>query len=237
MTNELAKPGANITLLAQRPAEMEAAQNNLIQWAAGKIEATQIELAEAEKNYEIARKNKWRSSPFARIVSTAKRKIGFYEKVRQALEAGYYIVPPFPVDLFAIRTDKTYPDRKSSTRQYEDRSQNAKRLPQGKGCYVSPVPEVWGTEFEDTDSDGKQIVKTDWRATTFQDVGFPFSLVKPAVLERVGKVMKEKLFDQLGALPAFAKADPVVVGQILHWHPSRPPVTFFVSWWLDTADL
>lgn len=237
MTTEIANPGANITLLARHPSEMEAAQNNLVQWAAGKIEAVKTELAEAEENYETARKNKWRSSPFARIVTVAKRKIVFYEKLRQALESGYYIVPPFPVDLFAIRTDKVSPKPTHSTSMWTDRRQPAKRLPAGEGRYVAQEPKVLGYDFPATDKEGNQITKTDWAAQIFQEVDFPFKLAKPAVLEQVGKAMTEKLFDQLGALPAFAKADPMVVGQILHYKPNRPPVTFFVSWWLDTADL
>jgi hypothetical protein len=72
----------------------------------------------------------------------------------------------------------------------------------------------------------------------FEDVEFPMTLVKPQVLDATAKAMARKIFDQIGVLPnRRAKGDPILVGLIIPPHRRHEPLTFFISWWLNTNDL
>lgn len=232
----------DFTVVATKPQEMEAAQLSLIQWAASKIAAETEELREAEAGLEIAMKAGWKHQAWERLVDKAARQVQFYTKIKAALDAGYYIVPPFPIDVFAIRTRRVKPDRKTTTQDWSARhEQSPQILPPGEGRYVSDDPEVWTRKIPAGDSGtGKEV--TQYFAQEFLDVDFPFKLAKPAVLEETAKAMALKVFDQMGVLPARARSpDPIVCGQILHpvkpGYGERKAVTFFIAWWLDTRTL
>ena len=228
----------NVHVVAGTPAEMQQAQNDLIQWADSRIEHERIEMADAQENLDIARKAKWRVAPWQRRLKQHKNKITFYEKIKAALKDGYYIVPPFPVQVFAVRTDQKKPRHQTSTSQWTTFEQSPRKLPQGQGRYVNPVPEVWRTTDTFTKKDGTEGEKTTYWPKEFTEADFPFKTVKPQILKATSKAMGEMLFDQIGILPRWqAGGDPIVVGQILHPQSSKPPVTFFISWWLDTTDL
>lgn len=224
----------NVQLVAGTPAEMETAQGQLVAWADARIEEERNELADAERNLEVAIASHWRVEPWKRRITTHKAKITFYEKVRAALEAGYYIIPPFPAQVFAIRTDAKKPRKDHSTNRWETFQQNAKRLAEGKGRWVSPIPEVWQRVFPQ--QDGSERVQ--YYPNELLAPDFPFKLVKPQIVEATAKAMKEMIFDQIGILPTWnAGGDPIIVGQILNPSSHKEPLTFFIAWWLDTKDL
>ena len=232
----------DVIAIARTPAEMEQAQTDLIDWARAKLEMVRNELNEAQESLKIAKQSKWNVTRWQAVVSRARRRMIFYTKVKRALEAGYYIVPPFPVDVFAVRTDRAQPSG-SQTSSYgwigaSALDQKPRRLPEGEGEYVAAEPEVWITDLSHIDSEGKKVSKYRHYAKEFRDVDFPFTFAKPQLLEQVSKAMKEKIFDQFGVLPKYErKGDPIVVGQILHPNQYRSPITFFVGWWLDTKDI
>ena len=91
----------DVIAIARTPAEMEQAQNDLVVWAKGKLEAVRVELNEAQESLKIAKQSKWSTTRWQRVVGRARARMIFYTKVKRALEAGYYIVPPFPVDVVA----------------------------------------------------------------------------------------------------------------------------------------
>jgi hypothetical protein len=86
---------------------MVGAQKSMILWCARKIQSVKLELAEAQTNLDAAKANKWSPAAWAKQVKLHTDKIEFYKKINMALEAGYHIVPPFPVDTFAIRVKNT----------------------------------------------------------------------------------------------------------------------------------
>lgn len=52
------------------------------------------------------------------------------------------------------------------------------------------------------------------------------------------RAMALNVFDQLGVVRNSVRSgDPIVVGQILDPRGGGRMATFFVAWWLDTADL
>lgn len=227
----------DITVVARNPADMAAAQVALIDWAKRKIESETKIREDADANYQQAIKAKWRSRSWERVLNLAAQRVTFYEKLLKALELGYYIVPPFDVELFAIRTTRKSPDSQRTDYQYHNFEQKPKLLPEGAGDYVSPQPEVHYRSLPGPVKDGKPTETKEYYAHSFLDVDFPFKLARPAVLAETTKAMALRLFDQLGVLPRTRAADPIVVGQIIPPHRRDRPVTFFVAWWLNTEDL
>jgi hypothetical protein len=99
----------DFTVLATSPSEMEAGQRSLILWAARKIQNIKIELTDAQYQLQECVTKKWNTAGWRGQVLKLEKRLSFYRKIKAALEAGYYIVPPFPVDVFAIRTNKMTP--------------------------------------------------------------------------------------------------------------------------------
>lgn len=244
MTTEIALPdaGGTLQIFGRTPDEMVRAQKQVILWCARKIVAEKAELKEAVENEAQARKNKWRHEPWRRRVKKHERKIEFYKKIKHALESGFYIVPPFPIDVFAIRVREHYGGARNKVRDLVSKREfmlaaNADKLPAGEGKYVDPVPKPYYAGYYKTTEDGKKESVERWRAGDWADVDFPFQMVRPEVIQQVTDVMAQKLFDDLGVLPSTqrTKRDPLVVGRI--FDPTKgqyqTPMHFFVAWWLD----
>lgn len=244
-TTEIVHPKGNgeLFVFARDPAEMTKAQDAMISWAERKIEQKQIELRDLEQNETIARKNKWRVSTLTAAVGRAKKKVVFYEKVRDALKAGYYIIPDMDIDVFAIRTSAKNPRKnRAFTRSnwgpsMKDQKSNAPGT--GEGQYVSPTIGYFKeVKTEETNKDGtKAIVTTKWW-DAFSNPDFPFKFVKPEILEATAKAMGKKIFDEMGILPRRPGGDPMVIGRITYqqgYH--RKSLNFLVAWFLETSDL
>ena len=228
---------ADVHVFARNPSEMEDAQTSLIQWCDSRLAQERASLAEAEENLAVAKKAKWRSAPWQRVVNLSKRKVAFYEKMQRALCAGYYIVPDFPVDVFAIRTKAQAPKKQVGHSAWDQKLQSAQVLPAGEGRYVSDQPEIWQESYEARDKEGNPVTERVYWAEDFQDVDFPLRLVKPEILDQTAAAMAMKVFDEIGVLPAGRKGDPIVIGRIYPPHRKDSPVAFFIGWWLDTSEL
>jgi hypothetical protein len=234
----------DFTVVSSNPAQMEAAQRSLILWCARKIEHVKQALVDVQEQHEIAVNAGWKADAWERQIRRAERRIDFYRKIKTALEAGYYIVPPFPIEIFAIRTNRKTPDPKRGSREWgNEQAQEPRILPAGEGDYVARDPEVFYRDLPgppDKASGNPTTIK-EYFAKHFLPVDFPFKLAKPAVLSETARAMALKVFDQMGVLPGTARtADPIVCGQILYPERAglpRKAVTFFVAWWLDTRTL
>jgi hypothetical protein len=217
----LAPEQQSLTVFGTSPQEMAHGQAHLIEWCDLKLANERELLADSEQNYETARKAKWRSYPWAQRAELHKQTITYYEKIKVALEAGYWLVPPMPFDIFAYRTDREKPRTE----------QPFNALPVGEGENVG-LPSIWRSN----------------RGTYrhWQDIEFPVTLVKPQVLAATEKAMARKIFDEIGILPATVTTptntmrlpvnrDPIVVARIRN--PRKPKThagaLFFVAWWLD----
>jgi hypothetical protein len=234
---------ADFTVIATTPAGMIEAQKSLIVWADRKIESIRVESREAIEQLAIAVQRKWKTDAWRRQVAKYERRIEFYEKIKAALNAGYYIVPPFPIDVFAIRTKRETPKAKDSE-YHNNHDQDAQILPVGEGRYVSPVPVTESYADTKTLSDGKTKEITRHFASEFADVDFPFKLARSEIRDATNAAMAMGIFDRIGVLPRTRAPDPLVCGQIIV--PNQPSyysgdslkcVTFFVAWWLDTKTL
>lgn len=230
--------GADVVVLARDPQEMAHAQQGLIDWFQQKILAEKAQLAECEENLAVAVRLKTRTNGWKNQVVRAKRKVLYYEKGLQALQEGYYIVPEFPLQIIAVRTDKKNPPGKVYTGWQGVPDVEPAQLPEGEGRYVdsAPLVRMWTTK----QGDDPKTQKTHRRATDFvEDFDFPFKLVKPQVLKDLDRAMRMRLFDEIGVLPARARnTDPMVVGRIRCKHgPYERTLSFLITWWIDTRDL
>jgi hypothetical protein len=228
----------NYSFIATTPAQMETAQRDMIRWCDDRLEREKVEIADLERTIAEAQKAGIKDQAWRRRLSMSRAKMTFYRKIKSALLQGYYIVPPFPVQLFAIRTNKEYPESGVERNSWSsDFLQKPQRLPEGEGDYRNPFPEKASDTYQDADKDGKAITVTEWFAGQWKDVDFPFKMVKPEVIAAVGKALQEKIFDALGVLPQYKTPDPIVIGQIIPPHRPNDPLAFFVAWWMDPKDL
>lgn len=233
----------DFTVIANSPKDMEGAQRSLILWAARKIQAIKSEISEAAEQLRIHTEKKWSTSAWRTMVGRLERRAEFYRKIKMALEAGYYIVPPFPLDVFAIRTNKESPQPYDSTSR-NNHDQIPQVLSAGAGRYVDPRP---GREsYQDSEKlrDGTTRQVTRYYATDFREVDFPFKLARAEIREATDKALSLKIFDQVGVMPRHRSPDPIVCGQILYpdtklWrsYEHNKSVTFFIAWWLDTKTI
>lgn len=227
------------SLIALTPTEMAAAQASLGDWCAEKIKAVTVELADAEVNLESAKKHKWKSSGFQSLVQRTRSRLTFYEKTKAAVEAGYLVIPNFPIDAFAVRRRKNegeLPDGRPGYHSSSPDNLPAMVLPVGEGEYANPVPSVYKKTIGKDDK-GADIVR--WFRHSYQAVEFPVTVAKPHVIDAAQKAMSLRIFDRIGLVGETApRGDPILVGQVLRkegWNERR--LTFFIGWWFNWRDL
>lgn len=230
MTDIAIPMATNLQVVAETPGEMAQAQQFIINWCNQRIATIHREREEAQENFEIARKAKWRSQPWRNIVTRCERRLRFYEKVKLACQEGYYIIPPFWGRTFAIRVKREKPIGRNKRHQ-GDLMQSAQTLPAGEGRYVSPDCLVRpGAAVLEEKHDGTKRQVQLWNAWQFQDVEFPVTKIKPAVLTATKEAMAKKIFDKIDLMDT--RGDPIVAGAI--YNPAKlEHVCFHISWWLD----
>jgi len=245
----------DIVVVANTSEEMEAAQLSLIGWVTKRIALCEAEAAEAAANVELAKKRKWKVSPFQKISKEADSKVVYYKKMRRALELGYTIMPDLPGILMCVRTSQTSPRRNEVKVSWGERNlpdAETSCAPEGEGAYVAPQIKFtrWDTKIK---RPGTEIVDTTnyARAHSFDfEVDFPVKLVKPQILEQTDKAMLLKIFDEIVVVVPegssqnkrqvlrSTRPDPIVLGRIVRNEGSkRISCAFLITWWLDTRSL
>ncbi len=238
---EMARP-KNTVVIARNADELLLGNQQLIGWAQDRIDELEVELAETVENLEHATKRKWKVTPWKRLASRLRKRIGYYVKIRAALEQGYCMVPNFPAHVFAIRTAKKNPRKNTAKASWrpEVKSQNTESPPLGEGRHVNPnaLQVSWQEEVDDGKGGTKVVNYAE--AAEFDDPEFPVTMVKPQILEDVSHARALKIFDEIGVLPEPRRhgADPVVVGRIVLGAGtySEKAMTFLLSWWVDRKD-
>lgn len=225
-------------VIATTPQGMIEAQGTVRKWIDARVDHWNQTMAEAETLYNSLKKASMPTRPAGTQMLKARKHLDFYAKVRAALAAGYVIIPPFDVQVFAIRTDADSPkENRSEVRdQYE---QSVKRLPLSKGKFVNPMPPRLNVDtIERPNHNNTAMVKHavyengDWK-----DVELPIRALKPEVIEATAQALGERIFDALGIAPSYRSADPIIVGQIMRPGRFSSPLTFFVAWWLDSREI
>lgn len=243
-----------LVVLAKNRAEMVEAQTQSVGWALNKLQETQANISEAQENLDLAQVNGWKTRGWLNVRRREVKRRDYYEKIHAALNAGYVIIPNFPIDVFAIRTNRTYPLKHYSENWSQDRTQKSEVLPLGEGEHFDSVPEQRQHEIQNRylpgrtpDAPGSTM---HYWASNLQNVDFPIKAVKPAILEETSKALMLKIFDEVGCNPGRPgwnpgtglnrKADPMVVGRIIYktsgWSENKA-VSFLITWWLDFKDI
>ena len=233
----------SLVVIASTPAQMANAQLQLKTWFEQKIAACTIELREAEENLALAKTRKWQTKAWANRVVKVKQSVEYYAKGLAAIEAGYCIVPDFPVEIIAIRTTAGSPRRNTVENPHwtpapAPQVTNSPEL--GAGEYVSPIADTRSFAYEKSKGEGKTEKRYVAEATEFVPPDFPYRLVKPRILEETNKAMALKIFDEICVVKKPPRApDPIVVGRITRRINTnhQKTLSFMVAWWLDVRDL
>jgi hypothetical protein len=218
----------------------------------GEVESAKAESKELSEAYDQALARKWKTSTISKHhslaikrVTQAEARVGYYTKIMEALRAGYYIVPPMDMELFAIRTDQKNPRkfwRYLISSHQGNFQQSCKVLPIGKGDYKNPHPKVENDYRKETKNAEGLVVRPYW-ADRWDDIEFPINMIKPQIMEATGKAMAAKIFDELGVLPQDYRRnpDPVILGRIYepkqYAYQETKVLTFLIAWHLNTKDL
>lgn len=236
-------PVPDIRLVAADPAAMAESQRQLVEWSGRKRDECEASAKELRENLETAKRNKWKTTTIANALRREEQRVTFYDKLCAAVAAGFHIIPNFGGEVFAIRTERSASGSATSTCSASSAlqrlpDQSAQALPVGYGEYRSDVPVGQTYVAGREGAPGKEVTRYNAYVTDFAEIDFPFSLARPEVLNATQQAMALKIFDELAALPATRKADPMVVGRIKKpWMKSwqaNNHVTFLVIWFLDT---
>jgi len=237
-------PIRDLRLVATTPDQLAVEQQKLIAWCHRKLADIGADIEDLETNLEHARKQKWKTSTITSALNRERAKLEYYFKIREALVAGYFIVPNFSAEVFAVRTTRSANgDANSTTLSYATPGIDPISPPpeaQGKGTYVNPQQEVERWVEDEENAKGEKVTRKFVEAVAMNfEIDFPFALAKPQVMEATQAAMALKIFDDIAVLPARERnADPMVVGIIrrkVGYTVKR--CTFLVAWFLDAETL
>jgi hypothetical protein len=220
----------NLQLTALIPQDMEPAQKQLIQWCEKKLTLLNNEVSDMEASISQLATMKCATKPLKYQLSKVHKRILFFDKMKKAIEAGYTIVPNFPIQIFAIRTTSKKPAQQHTNSYWGDKTQNPKELPVGEGEYKNPFPLV---ERERIDI-GNGKTESFSYATDWDDLEFPITMAKPEIIEATNKAMLLECFDLFGVMPATRNEDPIIIGQLVN---GSKRLSFMIAWHFDTKVL
>lgn len=222
-------------LVALTPAEMVPAQQHLLDWCGRKIATLKVEQKELEEHAHIARANGWKLSALTAALNRTARRITYYENMRVAVGEGFLMVPNMPIDVLAVRVNREKPPETISNSSWGFEATPQANLPAGEGRYVDDQV-VYRDESHTTMVNGKEQLVRRFVADDYDEVDLPFRGVKPVVLDATARAMALKVFDRIGVVRNGGR-DPIIVGQLLDPRGNRRMATFFIAWYVNTADL
>jgi len=231
-----------VHLVARNPVEMQNAQQDLKAWLTLKVESVDVEIADFEVAIEHAKQSKWGTAALSKAKNKAIGERVFYHKLIDAVDAGYMIIPEFPIDVFAIRVTRDWPTAGPNSTTYGTPSladENPDITPTGEGEYKSPSQMVRQWSEKETNKEGKEVTRQWITSSDFRDVMFPVRAARIEVMDATSRAMALKIFDRIGICPATRKADPLIIGQVLgrKYGYSQKVVSFIIAWHLNLNEL
>jgi len=250
MTPAVADVAQDVRLVARDLEEMKAVTSAMAVWFASKEEIAMRDAVELDEAVAIAGKAGWATDGLKRQARIARDRVKFYTKCRLAAQAGYCVVPNMPATLFAIRTKKSFPRGHASWES--DLVQRSEAPAAGEGEYKDAQPTT-SRRSGPGSQPGETITFSS--AEDWQEIEFPISIARPAVMSAAAQAMALKVFDELAIVlgnsdpltkaPTRARrrgrGDPILLGIVRkpgdksHWYDPR--VSFLIAWDLDTSDL
>lgn len=234
----------HLVVAGKTPAEVAMAQGSLMEWFKVKVAEEQQELKDLQANLQHAVDGKLATKPWTGRIKKQQARVVYYEKALAALEAGYWIVPNFDLDVYAVRTTRETPKPEHTEARYGTPSMTLvapSGATVGDGKYVSPSPMTETGREVRSDKDGKEYQVQTADAVGFALPDFPFAFAKPQILSAANAAMALGIFDEVGVMPLSRKGDPVIAGVVCcvdgskKWAQKR--MTFLISWFVDTRQL
>lgn len=256
-TNEPAIEVPSVHLVARNPEEMKAAQSDLVQFLNFKLGTIEAEFKDLNAAISEARKNNWKYDALERARNKVAKQEEYYFKMLKAVEAGYTMIPDFPIDVFAIRVTR------KGVRAQTQRRENSYNHPSianeqpdmaaaGEGEYKNPSQLVRHYTHKEK-RDGREVeVKTTTAADRQDEIVFPMIAARPVVMNATAEAMALKVFDQIGicrpvehlehsrTFAVSGSGDPLIIGQILRRRAGyqQPKVaSFIIAWHVNLNDL
>ncbi len=235
------------------PASGEALANpqeSLLAFAEQKKVSVDEELGIQREALEHAKKCKWQTTALARSVRNLEKSRQYYEKVAQALRAGYVVMPPIDCDVFAVRVGERARLPKAMTNRnptiwnrpgddLADVQSNAP--PAGEGDYVAPevLFRFSEREVEKADHSGKDVIRTTWPTEFISEIPFPLAVSRPQLMTATQAAMQLGVFDDIAICPdrGVRKRDPIVVGRIHRTGRFRDPLYFLIAWYVRVEEI
>jgi hypothetical protein len=241
------KPMPSVHLVARNPQQMAAAQADLTAWLQNKRSSVLADIHELETARDEAKRHKWKTSSFTNAICKFRKQHDFYQKILEAVIAGYTIVPNFPIDIFAIRVNRTWaatPEQYGGGSRASYLAETPDILPAGEGEYKSPKPDGFHYTRDEKQGD-KVTTKHYFASTNMQDCEFPFTVARPEIMTATAEAMALRVFDQIGICPKEnsrrGKGDPLIIGQIAMsvgtYGYALKAVNFLIAWHLDLRTL
>lgn len=232
----------DMVVIASNPQELAQSQTTLIATMNAKITHSEKELDDACDLVHAANVAAIDDTAAKKLVKKEEHRLLYLRKVRDALAAGYVMLPNFQGDTIAIRVKRDRPEQKgqyqvgytpSATMEAPD------AIPGGEGKYVGPFPE---TSHYTRESDGKRTHSMTIEGFDDQ-LALPVEFMKPLVVQRTGAAMKLKIFDEIVIVKGSKRGDPLVIGRIINayggrkWHTRTAELSFLIAWFVDTATI
>lgn len=251
-------------LTATSPVQIQAAQGDVKAWCEERLTVIERDIIEANAALNEARRNGWATGALTSLRNRAVDDETYYNKILMAVEAGYTIIPDFPIQVFAVRRGgepreerQTYVGVHNATGTGMGRPVEPDCAPAGAGEYRNPQPATSEYTRENTlaTPDNKQP-RYYTTVTRFSHpaapISFPKQTSRSPVMRATAKAMRNKVFDQVGVcLPTTAVAggrqvqqgaragDPLIIGQVVGKRVGsrQKIVSFIVAWHLNLNDL
>ena len=236
------QPQTSVHLVARNSSEMAQAKSSLENFLTQKIAQCDTEAADLWNAYEVAQRSKWKSATLRNHHNLAVRRGDFYRKVKMAVEAGYTLVPNFPVDIFAVRVKRESPLSKISESNYSDPTPDdieAAAIPAETGKYVSNLPSGYKGSRKEKNAKGEEVTRYFFNTTDYTDIAFPMEAARVEVMNATAEAMAMRVFDAIGICPQTRKGDPLLIGKILgpKIGYTQREISFLIAWHLDLRTL
>lgn len=220
---------------ASNSEDMAKAQSGLSAWLTRKIKEVRKELYEVRQSLKVAKERKWSSAPFQRQMNRIQSMSKYYCKLLAAVDAGYVLVPEFPVDIFAVRLNRS-------------------NTGWGTGPLESDKLEVADGRYVNAEAK-KRLVGIEpnqfWRNDEFQEVTFPLVAAKPHIMQATAEAMEKKIFDEVGIVTGTSTygpkrsatintyGDPLIIGVIKANKRGyvEKRCHFLIAWHVNVEDL
>lgn len=236
------KTDNDLVVIASNAIELAEGQRATIELMRSKEIAVLEELVQARELLAQAKKSKFSPKAANALIRVCERRVLYLGKIREALEAGFVIVPNFPANTIAIRVDRRKPTKTlTEARNYipDLPDQESAILPIGDGRYVDPKPLKESLLVTEYDAAGKSTTRYKAYPSAFDDnLELPVEFMKPVVVERTTAAMARKIFDEIAITNDFdwpRRNDPMVIGRIKG--VQKKFTSFLIAWFVDTKEI